>query len=408
MSHRARLAGPGVPLYALAAFGCHLAYAPLLALLLPRRIVAIAPDRAAAITSLILLMGAIAASFGYIGAGWISDRWRNRHGTRRAPVALGLVLTVTALTGLGFARDVRTIALGLVGFQLALNVMFAPIGAVLVDHFADAAKGRVAALTNLAVPLAALGTGAVALVFAHDGAAPFIVVAAGVALAVLPLVLVWPFAPGAAAAPAAAFRPLAGGALPGKADWARVWLARALMQGGAAFIMTYFYLFLVQNPARAGVGPGLSVDPLYGRLVLASTAGVLIVTLLAGHGSDRLGRRRVPMVVAALVAGLALALLVAGSGWLLLLGYGLFQVGLVAYLALDTALVAQWLGTSARPGEVLGYLNLANTLPSMIVPLLVLALARGSAAAIWVPGFAAAALACVLAAVLVARIRAVA
>lgn len=408
MSRGPRLAGPGVPLYALAALGTHLAYAPLLALLLPRRIVAIAPDRAAAITSLILLMGAITASFGYIGAGWISDRWRRRHGNRRAPIALGLGLTVLALAGLGFARDVRTIAVGLVGFQLALNLMFAPIGALLVDHFGDAAKGRVAALANLAVPLATLGTGAVALAFAHDGAVPFLAVAAGVVLCVLPLVLVWPFARGAPSAAAAAGRALASGAPPGWADWARVALARSLMQGGAAFMMTYFYLFVVSHPARAGLMPGQSIDQLFGRLVMASTAAVLIVTVLAGHGSDRLGRRRAPMVLAALAAGLALALLVAGSGWVLLLGYGLFQVGLIAYLALDTALVAQWLGTSARPGEALGYLNLANTVPSMLVPLLVLVLARGSAEAIWVPGFAAVALACALAAVLVARIRAVA
>ena len=414
LNRRPRLAGWGVPLYTLAAFGAHLAYAPLLALLLPRRIVAIAPDRAAAITSLVMLVGAITASFAYIGAGWISDSWRRRHSNRRGPIALGLVLTVLALTELGLARDIRAIAAGLVGFQLAFNLMFAPLGAVLVDHFADAAKGHVAALVNLAAPLAALGTGAVALTFVHDGVMPFVAVAALVGLSVLPLVVVWPFeqtvlaATAAPVAPADAARHHPTGAAPRWPDWLRVGLARLLMQGGAAFVMTYFYLFLVRHPARAGVLPGQSVDQVYGRLVVATTVVVLMVTVAAGRWSDRQGRRRAPMMIAALVAGCALALLQVGSGWVLLAGYGLFQVGLIAYLALDTALVAQFLGSSARPGEMLGYFNLANTLPSIIVPALVLALAHGSTDAIWAPGFAATALAGALAMVLVARIRTVA
>jgi hypothetical protein len=57
---------------------------------------------------------------------------------------------------------------------------------------------------------------------------------------------------------------------------------------------------------------------------------------------------------------------------------------------------------------MLGYLNLANTLPSIAVPSLVLALSRGSAEAIWAPGFAGSVVCCLVAAGLVARIRAVA
>jgi MFS family permease len=408
LKRSARHGGWGIAVYALAAFGAHVSYAPLLALLLPRRIVAIAPDRAAAITSLVILLGAVTASLAHIGAGRLSDRWRLRHGNRRAPIALGLALTMLALAGLGFAHDGVAMAAGLVAFQVALNLMFAPIGAVLVDHFADQAKGQVAALVNLAMPLAAMGTGVVALVFPRDGPAPFVAVAALVGLSVVPLLVTWPFAPAWPQSGPGMVAPPPAGAAPGRADWARVGLARLLMQSGAAFMMSYFYLFLVRHPARAGIMPGQSVDPVYGRLVVATTVAVLIVTVVAGRWSDRRGRRRAPMMVAAVSAALALALLLAGSGWVLLAGYGLFQIGLIAYLALDTALVAQLLGNSRRPGEMLGYLNLANTLPSIAVPSLVLALSRGSAEAIWAPGFAGSVVCCLVAAGLVARIRAVA
>ena len=409
MNRAARPGRWGVAVYALAAFGAHVSYAPLLSLLLPRRIVTLAPDRAAAITSLVILLGAVTASLAHIGAGRISDGWRRRHGNRRVPIALGLVATMLALVALGFARNAIALGAGLVAFQVALNLMFAPIGAVLVDHFADHAKGRVAALINLAMPLAALGTGMVALLFPHDGAAAFVAVAVLVGFSVLPLLIFWPFAPVAPLVPPTSAASVAPGHPVDRAawaDWARVGLARLLMQGGAGFVMTYFYLFLVSHPARAGIAAGQSVDPVYGRLVVATTVAVLIVTVVAGHWSDRRGRRRAPMIAAALCAATALVLLLSGSGWALLTGYGLFQVGLIAYLALDTALVAQLLSHSSRPGEMLGYLNLTNTLPSVLVPALVLALSNGRTDAIWAPGFAGTALCCVLAAVLVTRIRA--
>ncbi|KUR78687.1 hypothetical protein AQZ50_05800 [Novosphingobium sp. Fuku2-ISO-50] len=419
----------GASLFALAMFGAHLAYAPLLTLLLPRRIVAIAPQHAAAMASVVMLTGAVAASLAHIFAGRISDGWRRRHGNRRAPIALGLCLTVVALIGLGFARRVDLIIGGLIVFQVALNLMFAPAGALLVDYFPDRAKGRVAALSNLAMPLAGLGTGAAALLFPRDGWAPFVALAGAVMLAVLPLIAVWPFA---AAAPVLSAKdvlpaknvlpapeePLPPSAHDGawrrdlwgawRRDLWRAGLARLLVQGGAAFMMTYFYLFLVRHPGRVGLEPGQAVDGLYGRLVMATTLVVLIVTVAAGHWSDRHRRRRAPMMAGALAAALALGAVQGGHGALLMVGYGLFQVGLIAYLALDAALVAELLRGHARPGEMLGYMNLSNTLPSILVPLIVLGLTGGAADVLWAPGFAGAAGCCVLAAMLVARIRTVA
>jgi MFS family permease len=397
----------GAALYALAAFGAHLSYAPLLTLLLPRRILAIVPGHAAATTSLVMLAGAVTASLAHIAAGRISDRWRAQHGNRRAPVALGLGLTVVALAALGFARTTGTVVVGLIVIQAALNLMFAPLGALLVDHFPDRAKGRMAALINLAMPLAGLGTGMAALGFPHDSPAPFCAVAAVVGASVLPLVVIWPFAPAQVADPPATpvARPRA--ITRTGRDLVLVALARTLMQCGAAFMATYFYLFMVRHLWRAGLVPGQSVDALYGWMVLGTTLVSVMVTVMAGHWSDRYRRRRAPMILGALAGAVALIMLLVGNGWVLLAGYGLFHVALIAYLALDTALVAQILDRAARPGEVLGYMNLANTLPSIAVPSLVLALSGGTAEALWPTGFGATAVCCVLAAVLVARIRAV-
>lgn len=391
-------------LYALAMFGAHLSYAPLLTLLLPRRMLAVAPDQAAATMSLVVFAGAITASLANIVAGRIGDAWRRRHGNRRAPIALGLALTVAALIALGLGRTAPALTLALIAFQAALNLMFAPLGALLVDHFDAGAKARVAAIINLAIPLAAMGTGLAALVFPRDGPAPFMAVALLVALAVAPLVVFWPFAPAQtnrAAAPA--------GGREGAHDLALLGLARLLVQFGAMFMGGYFYLFLAQHGPRAGLAPGQPVDPLYGRLVVASTVAVLVATVPVGHWSDRHNRRRMPMACAALAGAFALALVAAGHGMAILAGYALFQVALIAYLALDAATASQILARNPRAGEMLGYLNLANTLPSVTVPLVVLAIthgARGADRAMpWTAGFGLIALAAGTAAGLVTRLR---
>lgn len=393
----------GALLYALAAFGAHVAYAPLLSLLLPRRIVAIAPDRAGAITSVIMLLGGLTASVAHIWGGRIGDRWRRVHGNRRVPIMLGLGLTVLTLIMLGLDREVIGLTLGLIGFQIALNLMFAPVGAVLVDHFADQAKGRVAALANLAMPLAALGTGAAAFAFPHDGAAAFIAVAGVVTLAIVPMLVIWPFA--AAPLRAAPAAPVAQAVTASVVDWVSVGLGRMLMQSGAAFMSTYFYLFVTHHPDRIGVAAGHSIDRVFGGLVMATTLGVMVVAVMAGQWSDRHARRRAPMVVAAIATALALALS-QGGGAMFVAGYAMFQICLIAYLALDTALVAQMLHASARPGEMLGYMNLSNTMPAIIVPSAVLMWSGGGIDAVWVPGTGAAALGCLIAAGLIVRVRA--
>lgn len=393
-----------VALYALAMFGAHLSYAPLLTLLLPRRVLAVAPEQAAATTSLVVFAGAITASLANIVAGRIGDAWRRRHGNRRAPIALGLGLTVAALVALGSGRSAAALTLGLIAFQAALNVMFAPLSALLVDHFAAEAKARVAAITNLAMPLAAMGTGLAAMAFPHDGAAPFRAVALVVALAVAPLLVFWPFA----SAQAETTAPASGGR-EGAFDLALLGLARLLVQFGAVFMGAYFYLFLVQHGPHAGLAPGQPVDPVYGRLVVASTVAVLVATVPVGQWSDRHHRRRMPMALSALAGAAALALVAAGQGLAILAGYALFQVALIAYLSLDAATASQILDRNPRAGEILGYLNLANTLPSVLVPLVVLAITHGAQhtdqAMPWAAGFGLIALAAATAAGLVTRLR---
>jgi MFS family permease len=63
-----------------------------------------------------------------------------------------------------------------------------------------------------------------------------------------------------------------------------------------------------------------------------------------------------------------------GLSWpFFFLSYGLFQLALCSFLAINMAVVAQLVGESGRRGALLGVVNLANTVPAVLAPALVVA-----------------------------------
>ena len=107
--------------YGLALFGVHLAFMPLLVLLLPRRVELLAGGDAATALSWILLFGALAASVSNIAAGVFSDRWLERNGSRRGPVILGLAMLAVGYLGLAAATSLVVLTAAIIAFQVGLN-----------------------------------------------------------------------------------------------------------------------------------------------------------------------------------------------------------------------------------------------------------------------------------------------
>jgi MFS family permease len=148
-------------------------------------------------------------------------------------------------------------------------------------------------------------------------------------------------------------------------DFAWAFASRFLLLTGYALLVTYqAYYLLAQVGSRAADVPHQIFQG-----TLAQSAALVVTALVAGRLSDRLGRRKVFVLVAALLFALAM-FVVAGAddvhGYLV--GMALSGLGFGMYTAVDLALVVDVLPDPDRAGKDLGALNTAGALPFSLAP----------------------------------------
>jgi MFS family permease len=98
---------------------------------------------------------------------------------------------------------------------------------------------------------------------------------------------------------------------------------------------------------------------------------VIIASLGLGRLSDRLGRRRVFVFVAAGLQGLAALLLAAFPALsVAMIAAGLLGLGYGCFLSVDQALATQVLPDAATRGKDLGIMNIATAVPQALGPLI--------------------------------------
>ncbi len=350
-------------LYALAAAGGAMAYVPLLTILLPVRVEAMAGGEHVSWLAYCAFAGAVAASLSNIAFGWLSDRTGNRSGW----VAVGLLLSCTLLVSMALAQGLVTLLLLLVAWQVALNMMLAPLTAMAGDFVPDRQKGLLGGLLSFAP---ALGAASGALVTIPDLAAAdmrLVIVASLVALCVLPVLLLGrPRAFPALMAPVAKAQ--------GPRDprprklVLRMWFARLLVQVAEAALFAYLYIWLRSVSEHISDNDAARV---FGIVLFIAVPA----TLLVGRWADRHNRPILPLAICA--AGTAVALLLMASAAALplaLAGYGLFGLASSIFLALHSAQTLRVLPRPQHRGRDLGFFNLTNTVPSLVMPGLTLAM----------------------------------
>lgn len=360
-------------LYALAYGGGVIAYVPLLTLLLPIKVEAMAPNSKIAVLSAATLAGALAASAANIIGGMLSDRGMDRPAGRRPWIWQGLAATMASYAVLHFARTPMMIVTGVVLFQLTLNLMLAPLLAVTADEVPDSQKGLVGGLFGAVYPLGSVAGVIVTLSPAVSEAARFVILCGLMSALILPfLLIVRRRQPVSIPVETAAARRASG-----RRNLTLVWLARLLMQ--IAGIVLFAYLLYYFETVDQGGHP-ISPEALPGRIAVLSGVTALLVVPLApalGRMSDVVGSRK--LILAGMAAMITVGLLVMAlfPQWSsAAVGYMLFCCGTAVFLSIQNTYAIQLLPSSRHRGRDLGVLNLANTIPPIIAALMAVWLAK--------------------------------
>ncbi|MGY6657015.1 MFS transporter [Amycolatopsis sp. TRM77291] len=380
-------------------------YAPI-QVLLPKQAELLDAANKEAVFSLVTGIGAVVALIANPAVGLLSDRTCSARGRRHPWTAAGAAVAAAGLLVLAFAPNVAIMVLGWCLVQAGLNGMLAMLVSAIADRVPVPQRAQVGGLVGIAQMLGTV-LGAVVVVVLLDlaglplgYAACAAIVLAGAAAFVLRTPdarLPVAYRPSARTRDVLANLWISPRRHP---DFAWAWGCHFMIGLGNAFGTLYLLFFLKDAVHHE--------DPDTGLLIMMGLYGAALVVgaLVAGHFSDKSGRRKPYVLAAAAVMAIAASLLVVWQNWTAALAASpLLGVGFGAYMAVALAMLTQVLPAAQDRAKDLGVINIANSLPQVVAPMLtapILAYLGGYPSL-----FAASALSTVIAAVLVMRVKGV-
>jgi MFS family permease len=350
-------------LYALAWAGASIAYIPFLTILLPVRVTSlVGHEEAVSWLAYIAFSGAVAASIGHIGFGYLSDIT----GNRRLWIWAGLLLSSLLLIAVPYADNLPSLVAMIMCWQLSLNMMLAPLAAMAGDRVPDSRKGLLGGMLAFAPGLGALSGALVTIPGLASDHARLGLVAAIVALCVVPVLII----SGREQHPKIVNMPTPADCMDrieGSNGFRRnvlqrMWLARLTVQIGEAALFAFLYLWF------------RSIDPGMNDNRTASVFSIVLIlsaplALVAGRWSDIRAKPILPLLVCAAIAAIGLIGMAFARSTATAIGaYALFGIVSSVFLALHSAQTLRVLSRADRRGRDLGLFNLTNTLPSLIMP----------------------------------------
>jgi MFS family permease len=373
--HRSAIRAVGwrfVALYALAYMStCLLFLAPLLVSLALKVNSLVGLEQAPNSLALVAGVGAAVAMFTNPFCGKLSDRTSSPLGMRRPWIVGGLVGGTLGVLVVAVAPTIPVVLLGWCVAQVGFNALLAAMVAVLPDQVPVEQRGMVAGVLGVCLPVASVvGTFLVKL-FTGNTVAMFLVPCAVAAAFILLFAVTLPDRRlDRGDRPAWSVRELASTfwVSPRRnPDFAWAFTSRFLFVLAYAFLVTYqaYYLLDHLGSTEAEVPQQVFLGTLVQSVVLVAAS------LLGGRLSDRTGRRKVFVVTASVIYGVALFVIAAAVSFNgFLVGMALGGLGFGLYMAVDLALVVDVLPDAGSAAKDLGVINIAGALPFALAPAL--------------------------------------
>jgi MFS family permease len=317
-------------------------------------------------SGLILSVGGVAGVIAGPLAGMLSDRTRARWGRRRPWAIGGSALTAASLLLTGAATEPMAVGAAWVGVSVGIAVVSAALTAMIADQV-FAQRGTASAFVSSAQAVGiVVGVGAVVLLGLGTGASY-------VVLAVFILVV------GVGTAVLLPDPPASWARSPMHRDWRErmgvlrdrnfMWVlaSRLTVNIGNALgtaLLLFFLLYGVGSPAATAEDDLLVLIVIY-------TVFVVAASLAAGSLSDRTGRRKPIVIVAALVQALSAVMILISPTFIgTAIAAGVMGVGYGAYMAVSLALATDLLPRAEDHARDLGIVNVSASLGQLLGPLI--------------------------------------
>jgi MFS family permease len=340
--------------------------------------------------------------------GHLSDRTPGRWGMRRPWMVLGLVAGSVGILLVAVAPSIALVAVGWCVAQVFYNALLAAQVAVMADQVPRHQRGLVAGVLGVCLPVASICGAFLVNLFSPNLLALFLGPCAVAAVLILVFVVTlhdrtMPVGAKRAAHPGRFRLRDLRLSLPRDHDFTWAFVSKFLFVFAYAFLTTYqaYYLLTQLGTSEDAVPHQVFVG------TLAQGVVVIVASLAGGRLSDRTRRRKVFVLAASAVFGVAMFLVAASSQFNgFVVGMALSGLGLGLYLAVDLALVVDVLPDPEHVAKDLGLFNIAGALPYSLAPIVapvILSVANDSYAVL----YAVAGGSAVLGAVAITRVRGV-
>ena len=371
-----------ITLYALALMGTSLVFlAPLLVTLALKVNSLVGIEQAPNSLGLVTGIGSLLAMVGNPFFGKMSDRTSSQLGMRRPWMIIGVMGGSLGILVVALAPSIPVVLVGWCIAQLMFNALLAALVAVLPDQVPTAQRGLVSGVLGICLPIASVTGTFVVQLFTGNQLAMFLAPCAiGGFFILLFAATLKDRRLARADKPTWSLREFASTFYVNprtSPDFAWAFVSRFLLILAYAFLTTFQAYYLLD---KIGSAEGDVPQQIFlGTLV--QSAVIVAASLIGGKLSDLTGRRKIFVLTASIIYGLAMFVVAIASSFNgFLVGMAIGGLGFGLYVAVDLALVADVLRDKDRAKD-LGVFNIASALPFSVAPAIapaILAIGGGS------------------------------
>jgi MFS family permease len=295
--------------------------------------------------------------------GALCDRTRSRFGRRRVWMIAGTVVFAAGLIATGMQSTWYAVGVAWLVATLGINMATAGATAAIADEVPDEQRGVISAAIYGPQAVGVLVGVGVLTALNNNGMLGYTVLAVVLVVCATPFLRWYRDAPGIPTPPLSV-RSIVTGLWVRDADFGWAFGGRLLVNLGNALGTTYLLYFLQDDLKLSDPDTGLLL------LSLVYLVFTLVATVLGGRASDRSGRRRSYVALAAFLQAIASFLLTIFPAYgVALIAAAFLGAGYGAYMSVDQALVTAVLPDAASRAQDLGIMNVGSVGPQALAPL---------------------------------------